>query len=125
MLFWSVDDQPAGQGNSIELGIDEGQTVEIEVIAVKDGCPPVSESIELSGCLAECPTDNELVLERRAPGRRPERIATDEGCIPAGDYVVRLVEPGGDVEIDWFEDGVVVPNQHGRTLASASTRGRC
>ena len=124
-LFWSVDDQPAGQGQSIEISIDEGQTVKVEVIATKDGCPPVSESIELSGCRAECPKESELVLERRELGRRPERIATDEGCIAAGDYVVRLIEPGGDVEIDWFEDGVAVPNQHARTLRIESTRGRC
>lgn len=114
-LFWSVDNVDAGASPSIEITIESGRTTQIEVIATKDSCRPVSEAIELSGC-QECPTDNELVLERRLPNGRRETITLGEGCIPAGNYSVRLVEPSGDVAIDWFEDGVIVENQHGRSL---------
>ena len=114
-LFWTVDEAPAGQGASIEVTIAAGESVEIEVIATKDGCPPQSETVILSAC-RECPTENELVLERRLPGAGRERVPVEEGCIAAGNYVVRLIEPTGDLEIDWFEDGVFVEGQHGSTL---------
>jgi hypothetical protein len=114
-LFWTVDEAPAGQGASIEVTIAAGESVDFEVIATKDGCPPQSETVILSAC-RECPTENELVLERRLPGAGRERVPVDEGCIAAGNYVVRLIEPTGDLEIDWFEDGVFVEGQHGSTL---------
>ena len=122
-LYWSVDDVLTGQGESIEVTIAEGQTVEIEVIATKSGCPPVSESVDLSGC-RECPTENELALERRLPGGQREPVPVGDGCIPAGNYVVRLVEPDGDVAIDWFEDGVLVEDEHDRTLRVRVAEGQ-
>ena len=123
-LFWSVDDQDAGQDDTIEVTIGEGETVQIEVIATKDGCTPVSQGIPLSGC-RECPTENALVLEQRTLGaRRPHRVSTDDGCIPAGNYEVRLTEPDGDVQIDWFEDGVPVSGRHGRTLPIRVAEGQ-
>ena len=119
---WFVDDVEASAGATVQLDIAAGQQVEVEVVLSKPGCTPRPESLTLEGC-ADCPPGPAvLVLETTGPNRRP--IPTGEGCIAAGDYVVRLVDPEGPVVVTWFVDDELVLGVDGRTLPVSVAEGQ-
>lgn len=120
---WYIDDVAAGVGAAVQVEIAAGQQVEVEAVFEKPGCPPPAPGdVTLTGC-ADCPSGPAvLVLETTGPD--PQLIPTGEGCFAAGDYIVRLVDPQGPVEITWRVDDELVLGANGRTLPVSVAEGQ-
>ena len=105
---WTINGtlQQGQTGSTLDVSVSAGQSLEINVAVVAPDCPPLADSVVLSGC-QRCPDRARLaVLD---PLGNTIDIDTED-CIPATKYSIVLVEPDApEMQISWSVDGVLQP----------------
>lgn len=122
--FWSVDGQlqQDASGDQFNVDLTAGATLEINVAVVQVDCPPLADSVTLTGC-QQCP-DRALLEVLDANG---DLVNLDESeCLAVGKYTIRVSEPAGaGLNYSWSIDGQlqsgVTGNQFEYDLSESET----
>ncbi|MEZ4765108.1 MAG: PKD domain-containing protein, partial [Calditrichia bacterium] len=105
---WTINGtlQQGQTGSTLDVSVSAGQSLEINVAVVAPDCPPLADSVVLSGC-QRCP-DRARLAVLDPLGNTIDIDAED--CIPATKYSIVLVDPDApEMQISWSVDGVLQP----------------
>lgn len=94
--------QPSETGESLTIDLGEGDTPTLSVIILREGCPALTGSVKLKGCVIDCSGDLNFVLR----DDQNNVVNSNQTCIPAGDYTLQvdgLSEPPWDFQ--WNANG--------------------
>ncbi len=123
-FFWTVDGQlqQGATGSQFNVDLIAGSSIEINVAVVQDGCPPLADSVTLTGC-QQCP--DRAVLEVIDSNGNVINL-DDAECLPTGNYTIRVSEPANaGLNYSWSIDGQlqsgVTGNQFDYNLSESET----